>query len=247
MALMDRFRKAPDIDFTKLPVHVAIIPDGNGRWATKRGMPRSIGHREGANAFKKIVRLANEIGIGYLTFYAFSTENWTRPEKEVHSLMSLLFEFLQNADKELEGSNIKIRVIGDTSRLTSELQEEIKRVLKNTHNNTGLSLVFALNYGGRDELINAVRKIIKDVENGSLSKDDIGEESLRDRLYTQGIPDPELLIRTSGELRLSNFMLWQSAYTEFWYSQKLWPDFKKDDFLEAIRVYQKRKRRFGGI
>ncbi len=247
MTLLDKFKKMPSIDVNRLPVHIAIIPDGNGRWATRRGMPRSAGHREGANTMKRIVRLANEIGIKYITFYAFSTENWKRPESEVNYLMSLLKEFLQNADRELAGSNIKLQVIGDLSRLSDELQEEIHRVTENTSGNTGLNLIFALNYGGRDELIQAIRKIVKDAREGRINPEDIDEKTVSERLYTGGVPDPELLIRTSGELRLSNFLLWQTAYTEFWYTKKLWPDFSKKDFLEAIRVYQQRNRRFGGI
>ncbi len=240
-------RKGKEIDKNRLPVHIAIIPDGNGRWATRRGMPRSAGHREGANNLKNIVKYCNNLGVTYVTFYAFSTENWSRPKEEVDALMSLLLEFLKNADKELEGSNIRIKVIGDISRLSKELQTEIKRVVESTKVNTGLNLVFALNYGGRDEIVNAVRRIAQDVQGGRLRPEDIDEETFSRRLYTSEMPDPELLIRTSGEKRSSNFLLWQSAYTEFWYTDKLWPDFTEKDMEEAIIDFQNRNRRFGGI
>lgn len=239
--------KGKEIDKNRLPVHIAIIPDGNGRWATRRGMPRSAGHREGANNLKNIVKYCNNLGVTYVTFYAFSTENWSRPKEEVDALMSLLLEFLKNADKELEGSNIRIKVIGDISRLSKELQTEIKRVVESTKVNTGLNLVFALNYGGRDEIVNAVRRIAQDVQGGRLRPEDIDEETFSRRLYTSEMPDPELLIRTSGEKRSSNFLLWQSAYTEFWYTDKLWPDFTEKDMEEAIIDFQNRNRRFGGI
>lgn len=240
-------RKDAEIDKNRLPVHIAIIPDGNGRWASRRGMPRSAGHREGANNLKTIVKYCNNLGIRYITFYAFSTENWSRPKEEVDSLMSLLLEFLKNADRELEGSNIRIKVIGDTRKLSKELQEEIKRVVKSTEKNSGLNLVFALNYGGRDEIVNAARKIAQDVKTGKLKPESIDQEIFSSRLYTSEMPEPELLIRTSGEKRSSNFLLWQTAYTEFWFTDKLWPDFTEKDMEEAIIDFQKRHRRFGGI
>jgi undecaprenyl diphosphate synthase len=249
MILFGKFMKRDSrrIDSHRLPVHIAIIPDGNGRWAARRGMPRNLGHREGANTFKSIAKYCNNLGIKYLTFYAFSTENWSRPKDEVDALMSLLLEFLRNADKELKGSNIRIRVVGDISRLTEELRSEIKRVIETTYSNTGLNLVFALNYGGRDEIVNAVRKIVQDVKKGVIKPEDINEQAVSCRLYTEGIPEPELLIRTSGEKRSSNFLLWQTAYTEFWYSSKLWPDFSQKDMNDAIIDYQSRNRRFGGV
>lgn len=231
----------------KLPVHIAIIMDGNGRWAKKRGLPRNFGHREGSNTLKRIVKFCNGIGIKYMTVYAFSTENWNRPKSEVDTLMSLLLEYLKNADKELAGQNIRIRVIGEKTRLNEEIKNEITRVEKSTVGNTGLNLNIALNYGSRNEIVHAVKEIAKDVKLGKLKIEDINESALESRLYTACIPDPDLLIRTSGEERLSNFLLWQLAYTEFWYTDVLWPDFTKEHILEAIKVYQSRNRRFGGV
>lgn len=231
----------------KLPVHIAIIMDGNGRWAKKRGLPRNFGHREGSNTLKRIVKFCNGIGIKYMTVYAFSTENWNRPKSEVDTLMSLLLEYLKNADKELAGQNIRIRVIGEKTRLNEEIKNEITRVEKSTVDNTGLNLNIALNYGSRNEIVHAAKEIAKDVKLGKLKIEDINENALESRLYTACIPDPDLLIRTSGEERLSNFLLWQLAYAEFWYTDVLWPDFSKEHILEAIKVYQSRNRRFGGV
>jgi undecaprenyl diphosphate synthase len=231
----------------KLPVHIAIIMDGNGRWAAKRGLPRSAGHREGANVLKKIVRECDAIGIKYLTAYAFSTENWNRPKEEVDALMSLLLEFLRNAEKELAGKNIRITVIGDIERLSPEIRKEIERVVNNTSANTGLNLVIALNYGSRCEIAAAAARIAKDVLNGDIKPEDVNESLFSGYLYTKGIPDPDLVIRPSGERRLSNFLLWQSSYAEFWYSNILWPDFSKRDLMEAIGEYQRRNRRYGGL
>lgn len=231
----------------KIPVHIAIVMDGNGRWARKRGLPRKAGHREGANTLKRIVTECDAIGIRYLTAYAFSTENWNRPKEEVDALMSLLLEFLKNADRELAGKNIRILVIGDTDKLSEEIRNEIARVVRNTSANTGLTLVIALNYGSRCEIASAASRLAKDVKEGRIDPEDINEELFSEYLYTRGIPDPDLVIRPSGENRLSNFLLWQSSYSEFWYSNVLWPDFTKDDLLEAISDYQKRNRRYGGL
>lgn len=231
----------------KLPAHIAIFMDGNGRWASKRGLPRSAGHREGANTLKRIVKISDEIGIKYLTVYAFSTENWTRPKEEVDALMSLLLEFLKNADKELAGKNIRIKVIGESEGLTGEIKREITRVTEKTMNNTGLTLVIALNYGSRAEITSAAARIARDVKRGSINPNEINEKMLSDYLYTAGTPDPDLVIRPSGENRLSNFLLWQSSYSEFWYSNILWPDFSRKNLLEAIEEFQKRNRRFGGL
>ena len=239
--------KAGKIDNTSLPVHIAIFMDGNGRWASRRGLPRSAGHREGANNLKKIVRYSDEIGIKYLTVYAFSTENWSRPKDEVDTLMSLLLEFLKNADKEIAGKNVKIKVIGDSNGLTEEIKREIVRVTESTKKNNGLTLVIALNYGSRSEIVEMVRRIAVEVKRGGLTIDAINEPLVANYLYTAGIPDPDLVIRPSGENRLSNFLLWQSSYAEFWYSDILWPDFSRKDLLEAIEVYQKRNRRYGGV
>lgn len=240
--------KSPDLDNKgPIPVHIAIIMDGNGRWAAKRGLPRNVGHREGANTLKRVVKSCDELGIRYLTVYAFSTENWTRPKEEVASLMSLLLEFLKNADNELAGKNIRIKVIGETEGLTSEIKKEIVRITNKTGSNTGLTLLIALNYGSRSEITGAVARIAREVKKGSLNPDDISEKLISSYLYTADIPDPDLVIRPSGEHRISNFLLWQSSYSEFWYSDILWPDFSKKYLQEAIDEYQKRNRRFGGL
>lgn len=235
------------IDDSKLPLHVAIIMDGNGRWAKKRGLSRSIGHREGSNTLKRIVNYCDKIGIKYLTVYAFSTENWKRPKSEVDALMSLLLYYLRNAERELGGKSIRIRVIGDVKGLPEEIQTEIERVTKLTKDNTGLNLNIALNYGGRNEILLAMRSIAKDVEKGVIRPEDIDEDMISGKLFTSGMPDPDLVIRTSGEKRISNFLLWQSAYSEFWYTDVLWPDFKEEHMLEAISEYQNRNRRYGGV
>lgn len=241
-------KKRPVLDNKEpVPVHIAIVMDGNGRWASQRGLPRNVGHREGANTLKRIVKDCNEIGIRYLTVFAFSTENWNRPKEEVEALMSLLLEFLRNADNELSGKNIRIKVIGEAKGLTGEIKQEIVRVMENTSNNTGLTLVIALNYGSKTEIANAAARIARDVKRGTIKPEDINEKLLSSYLYTVGIPDPDLVIRPSGEKRLSNFLLWQSSYSEFWYSDILWPDFSKKHLLEAIGEYQRRNRRFGGL
>lgn len=240
-------RKKNDDQFESVPHHIAIIPDGNGRWAKKRGLPRSVGHREGSMTLKKIVIYCSKIGVKHLTVYAFSTENWKRPQNEVDALMNLLLEFLRNAEKELDGSNVKIKVIGDVKGLPDELQKEIVRVEKLTSVNTGLCLNIALNYGSRFEILSAVRDIAQKVKENKISIDQIDERQFEHSLYTAGIPDPDLLIRTSGEQRISNYLLWQCAYTEFWFTKELWPDVNESHIAEAIKVYEKRNRRYGGI
>lgn len=235
------------IDKAGLPVHIAIIMDGNGRWARKRGLSRSVGHKEGANTLRKVVKICNNVGIKYLTVYAFSTENWKRPKSEVDYLMSLLLDYLKNAEKELAGEDVRIRVIGDVKGLPEEIQEQIVRVTEITGKNTGMVLNMALNYGGRDEIISAVKQLLNDVREGAAGVDGINEEAVARRLYTSGIPDPDLLIRTSGEKRISNFLLWQCAYTELWYTDDLWPDFGEEHILQAIKDFQNRNRRYGGI
>ncbi|NTV91357.1 MAG: isoprenyl transferase [Clostridiales bacterium] len=235
------------IDPENIPRHIAIIMDGNGRWAKKRGMPRNAGHRAGADNLKRIVRYCDAMGVKYLTVYAFSTENWNRPQEEVNGIMELLLQFLRNAEKEIGGDNIRILVIGEKTGLSDEILKEIERVEGVTSRNDGLTLLIALNYGGRSEITGAVRKIAEKVRAGILEPDDINEELLNDSLYTAGIPDPDLLIRPSGESRISNFLLWQSSYSEFWFSNVLWPDFSKSDLKSAIIEYQKRNRRFGGV
>lgn len=241
-------RKSPVLDNKEqIPAHIAIIMDGNGRWASKRGLPRNAGHREGANTLKRVVRICDELGVKYLTVYAFSTENWSRPKDEVDALMSLLLEFLKNADNELAGKNIRIRVIGESDGLTNEIKKEIARITSNTMNNTGLTLLIALNYGSRTEITNAAARIAREVKRGTLNPEDINEKLFSRYLYTTDIPDPDLVIRPSGEHRISNFLLWQSSYSEFWYSDILWPDFSKKYLIEAITEYQRRNRRFGGL
>jgi undecaprenyl diphosphate synthase len=231
----------------ELPVHIAIIMDGNGRWAEKRELPRNVGHRRGAEVLKEIVKAADDMGIKYVTAYAFSTENWNRPKNEVDGLMNLLFEFLKNADNELRGRNIRIKVIGDEEGLSSEIRHEIRNITRKTSGNDGLTLIIALNYGGRTEITNAVKQIAKKAADGIINPDNITEETVSQHLYTSDIPDPDLMIRPSGEKRISNFLLWQMSYTEFWFSNILWPDFTKEDLKAAIEDYQKRNRRFGGI
>lgn len=248
MRLLRRKTKKHGLDTSRdLPVHIAVIMDGNGRWAARRGLPRNAGHREGANTLKRVVKECNAIGIKYLTAFAFSTENWNRPRQEVNALMQLLLEFLQNAEKELAGTNIRITVIGDTDKLSEEIRNEIDRVVANTAANTGLNLVIALNYGSRCEIAAAATRIARDVREGRIEPEDVDEELFSNYLYTSGIPDPDLVIRPSGEYRLSNFLLWQSSYSEFWYSDILWPDFSKEHLYQAISDYQNRNRRFGGL
>lgn len=236
-----------EIDYNNLPNHIAIIMDGNGRWAKRKGIPRSVGHREGAKTLRNIVLNCEKIGIKYLTVYAFSTENWKRPKEEIETLMNLLKEFLAEADKKLNESNIKIKVIGDIGGLPTDVQNEAIRVENVTKNNTGLIFNVALNYGARAEIVNAVRRIIKQVNRGQINETNINEDVIGEYLYTSGIPDPDLLIRTSAEYRLSNFLLWQLAYTELWFDNVLWPDFSEKYLMKAIYEYQKRHRRFGGI
>ena len=239
------FKKKKELDINNIPKHIAIIMDGNGRCAKKRGLSRSMGHREGSKTLKKIVEECYQLGVRYLTVYAFSTENWSRPKEEVDELMRLLLEYLRNAERELAGKKVRIRVIGEKTRLSEEIINEIKRVEKNTENVEGLDLIIALNYGGRQEIVEAVSKLVEDVKAGLVSK--IDEEAISARLYTEGIPDPDLLIRTSGEMRLSNFLIWQSSYTEFYFCDVLWPDFSAANLREAIISYQGRQRRFGGV
>ena len=229
-----------------LPQHIAIIMDGNRRWAREKGLDYRLGHKEGAENLKRIAKYANEIGIKYLTVYAFSTENWKRTKEEVGALMILLQKYLEEFLSSNDFDNIKINVLGDTSKLGEGLQKSITKILHETENNTGLVLNIAFNYGGRDEIVKAVKRISTEVKENKLDIDDINEETFSKFLYTAGQPDPDLLIRTSKELRTSNFLPWQLVYTEFYFPDKHWPEFGEEDLLEAIRVYQKRNRRFGG-
>ncbi|ABY92942.1 isoprenyl transferase [Thermoanaerobacter sp. CM-CNRG TB177] len=235
------------IDKNKLPIHIGIIMDGNGRWAQKRGMMRFYGHKAGVNAVREVVKASRELGIKYLTLYAFSTENWKRPKEEVNFLMDLLVEFLSKEIDELNKNNVLINFIGDISVLPQKCKIEIERAQNVTKNNSGLVLNIALNYGGRDEIVKAVKKICTKILNKELSIEEITEQTISENLYTKNQPDPDLIIRTSGEKRLSNFLLWQSAYSELWFTEVLWPDFGKEHLIEAILYYQTRQRRFGGV
>lgn len=225
-----------------LPRHIAIIMDGNGRWAKKRGLPRTAGHSAGSKTFKDIARYANKIGLEYLTVYAFSTENWKRPKDEVQNIMNILREYLRDA-KNFKDENIKVKFIGNLAVLDDDIKELIKEAEDASTDATGLNLNIALNYGGRDEIIHAVRQIITE----GINPEDIDEKIISDRLYTCGQPDPDFIIRPSGEYRLSNYLIWQSAYAEYWFSDILWPDFKPRHLEQAIDDYCKRNRRFGGI
>ena len=229
-----------------MPQHIAIIMDGNRRWAKEKGIETKLGHKAGAETLEKLANFANDIGLKYLTVYAFSTENWKRTKEEVGALMLLLKSYVDKFLKRANTNNIKIRVLGDLERIDSGLRESIAEIVEKTSNNTGLTLNIAFNYGGRDEITNAVKHIAKDVENGKMKIDEIDEQVISNKLYTCGEPDPDLLIRTGGELRISNFLLWQLAYTEFLFVDKYWPDFSEEDLLNAIHTFQTRKRRFGG-
>lgn len=235
------------LDMNNLPTHIAIIMDGNGRWATRRGLPRGMGHRSGVESLRDIVKACSSLGVKYLTVYAFSTENWKRPVEEVNILMDLLAEYLRKELRELSNNNVRIRAIGRIGELPDKAREALTEAEKSTENNTGLTLNLALNYGGRNEITDAVKQIAQNVAAGKLSPDSINEDVISEYLYTAGIPDPDLLIRPSGELRISNFLLWQVAYSEFWYSPVFWPDFRRVHLLEAIEDYQSRQRRFGGL
>ena len=234
-------------DSVVLPQHIGIIMDGNGRWAKKRGLPRSPGHTAGAQNFRTITRYCSDIGIKYLTVYAFSTENWKRPADEVSALMTLFKQYLNEALTDFKDDSIVVRFIGETSAFSEDLRELIIRTEEESKHRDGMVLNIAMNYGSRDELVTATKKIAQRVINGELSVDDITESTISDNLYTAHQPDPDLIIRPSGEYRISNFLLWQSAYTEFVIMDKLWPDFTKDDLDIALEIFAKRNRRFGGI
>lgn len=237
-------------DEYKVPQHVAIIMDGNGRWAKKRMMPRTYGHIQGSKTVEKICEDAHDLGIKYLTVYAFSTENWKRPKEEVDTLMKLLRDYMKDCLSRSKKNNMRVRVLGDISKLDEDLQQSIRTLEEASKDNTGLNFQVALNYGGRDEILRATKQIAKEFKEGKLTESDLDEfteESFDRYLDTKGIPAPELMIRTSGELRLSNFMMWQLAYSEFYFTDKLWPDFDKKELQKAIDFYNKRDRRFGGI
>jgi undecaprenyl diphosphate synthase len=229
----------------KLPLHVAIIMDGNGRWAHKRGMDRIYGHQQGVNAVREVIESAAELGIKYLTLYTFSTENWNRPDEEVSALMGIMVQSLSNETDTLIKNNIRLNVIGDVNRLNSNVKNTLFNAIQRTSAGSGLEVVVALSYSSRWEIVQAARKLASDVQKGKLIPDDINEGDFVNYLSTKGIPDPELMIRTSGELRISNFLLWQIAYTELYFTEVLWPDFGKEEFYKAIIDFQKRERRFG--
>lgn len=231
----------------KMPQHVAIILDGNGRWAKAKGMPRNYGHVQGAKTVEVICEEAYKMGIQYLTVYAFSTENWNRPQDEVDALMKLLRNYMKTCLKTAEKNRMCVRVLGEKARLAPDIRTRIEELEEATKHNDGLHFQIAINYGGRDEIVRAVRKMAKEVAAGSLTPDDISEESLSGLLDTAGVPDPDLLIRTCNEQRISNFLLWQLAYTEFYFTEVAWPDFTKEELRKAVEAYNHRNRRYGGL
>lgn len=234
-------------NITKIPEHVAIILDGNGRWAKAKGMPRNYGHMQGAKAVEDILVVARDMGIKYLTVYAFSTENWNRPETEVSALMTILRQYLKSSIKKSMKNNVRCQVIGERSKLSEDIREAIEELEDATRDNTGLTFTIAINYGSRDEIVRAVRKVAAECKDGALDPSDITEEMIAARLDTHNIPDPDLMIRTCGEQRLSNFLLWQCAYTEFYYTDVAWPDFDKNQLQMAVDAYAGRNRKFGGL
>ncbi len=234
-----------EYDKENMPKHIAIIMDGNRRWAKAKGKPASFGHKEGAKTLEKIVRYANKIGLKYITVYAFSTENWKRAEDEVSALMLLLQNYLDDYSKRADSENIKVKILGDITAFSQGMQKSIINCMERTKNNTGVNFCIALNYGGRNEIVGAVRKIAEEVKEGKIDINQIDEKMISDKLYTTAIPDPDLVIRTSGEIRLSNFLPWQTVYSELLFIEKNWPDFTEDDLDNAIVEYQKRTRKFG--
>ena len=234
-------------EIRNIPAHVAIILDGNGRWAKEKGMPRNYGHMQGAKAVEDILVDARDIGIKYLTVYAFSTENWSRPEAEVSALMTILRNYLKTSIKKSMKNNVRCRVIGDRTKLSDDIQEAIASLEEATKDNTGLTFTIAINYGSRDEITRAVRKVAKKVENGEISALDITEQMIAENLDTNFLPDPDLLIRTCNEQRISNYLLWQCAYTEFYYTPVAWPDFNKAELEKAVESYGSRNRKYGGL
>lgn len=240
---------AEKIDLTgmKIPEHVAIILDGNGRWAKKRLLPRKAGHAAGARTVEKIIEDAHDIGIKYITMYAFSTENWNRPKDEVDALMKLLRNYLEDCIERANKNNMRVKVIGERSRLDEDIVARINELEECSEHNTGITFIIALNYGSRDEITRATKEMVQDCKDGKLNPEDITEDTINSYLDTAGIPDPDLLIRTSGEIRLSNYLLWQLAYTEFYFTDVLWPDFNKEELKKAIVKYNQRDRRFGGV
>ena len=230
-----------------IPQHVAINLDGNGRWAKKRMLPRNMGQVQGAKAVEQICEDAHDLGVKYLTVYAFSTENWSRPENEVSAIMKLLRNYLKDCIKRANNNDMRVRVIGERGRLDEDIRQKIEELERSTSENTGLNFTIGINYGSRDEMLRGMRKMAQDIKTGKCLPEDIDEKLYESYLDTSGLPDPDLLIRTSGEQRLSNYLLWQLAYTEFYFTDVLWPDFNKDELYQAILQYNKRQRRFGGL
>lgn len=241
------FGKKAVLQHQEIPAHIGIIMDGNGRWAKKRRLPRSAGHKAGASNFRTITRYASKIGVKYLTMYAFSTENWSRPDDEVGALLLLFKQYLEEALRDFMDENIRVKFIGDVTKFPPDLQKLIHEVEEASAPKTGMVLNLAMNYGGRAEITAAVKRIAEEVHCGALTPDQIEEKTVSARLYTAGQPDPDLIVRPSGEQRISNFLLWQSAYSEFVYFDILWPDFRPRDLDEAIAIYNSRQRRFGGV
>ncbi|HEY5575790.1 MAG TPA: isoprenyl transferase [Clostridiaceae bacterium] len=235
------------LDYQKMPKHIAIIMDGNGRWAKERNLPRTMGHKAGVETIRPIVKECSRLGVEYLTLYAFSTENWKRPQDEVDAIMNLLVQYLVKEFEELNKNNVVINSIGETMKLPEQCREELNKAYEKTKNNTGLTLNLALNYGGRYDLLQAFKGIMKEVHEGKINESEIDEQTISDHLFTAGMPDPDIIIRPSGELRLSNFLLWQCAYSELWFSDINWPDFKKEDLQKSIYNFQMRDRRFGKV
>lgn len=248
MALFSKKMAAQtEVDFSRLPRHIAIIMDGNGRWAKKRGLPRTAGHAAGAETFRTIATYCKDIGLDYLTVYAFSSENWKRPEEEVGAIMGLLKKYLLEAIAQMERDRVKMEFFGDLSPLTPELWELCERTREISRHYEGCQVNICLNYGGRDELVRAARAFARDCIDGKADPNHLTVDRFGGYLYSRGVPDPDLVIRTSGELRLSNFLLWQAAYSEFYITDVLWPDFSKEELHRAIAAYQSRDRRFGGV
>ncbi len=247
MAFFKKKENEPQVDFQNLPRHIAIIMDGNGRWAKKRGLPRTAGHAAGAETFRTIATYCKNIGLDYLTVYAFSTENWKRPQEEVGAIMGLLKKYLLEAIEQMERDKVKMEFFGDLSALTPELRELCEQTREISKRYDGCQVNICLNYGGRDELLRAARAYARDCLEGKADPNHLSDESFGGYLFSKGVPDPDLVIRPSGELRLSNFLLWQSAYAEFFFTDVLWPDFDKNELHRAIAAFQSRSRRYGGV
>ena len=247
MALFKKKANEPQVDFQNLPRHIAIIMDGNGRWAKKRGLPRTAGHAAGAETFRTIATYCKDIGLDYLTVYAFSTENWKRPQEEVGAIMGLLKKYLLEAIEQMERDKVKMEFFGDLSALTPELRELCEQTREISKRYDGCQVNICLNYGGRDELVRAAKAYAQDCLEGKADPNHLTDEQLGGYLFSKGVPDPDLVIRPSGELRLSNFLLWQSAYAEFYFTDVLWPDFDKNELHRAIAAFQSRSRRYGGV